>query len=196
MSLKRQRYGRPFGDFGGGKPGVKKSFKPAELRAVELLAKLGATGKHIAAFFDVHESTVEGWHRNNKPFQKAYKRGSVEADLKVAQSLYRRATGFSFIEEEYTAIEVDGVKMPLEQMALVKRTKKRLPPDVKAAIHWLRIRQREIWTVVPEMLHLHTGNVNHLHRKLQDIPVQELSGDAQKLVFEIAQKQLATTNGS
>lgn len=165
-----------------------RTFTPKDLRAVELLTKLAATQDQIANFFRVNTSTVKGWQQRYPAFRESMKRGGIEADMKVAQSLYKRAVGYSYIEEEYTAIEVNGKKIPLDQMALVKRVKKTLPPDVKAAIHWLRIRQRETWTIVPELLHRHTGNVGHLHMKLQEIPVKELSTESRALLFEITQK--------
>lgn len=176
------------------KTGPKPGFTKRDLKDVTLLAKLGASQKQIAEYFETGIDNVEYWMKKHPVFHAAVKRGSIIPDMKVANSLYKRAVGIEYIEEEYTAIEVKGKKVPLSEMALVRRTKKWLPPEVKAIIHWLRIRQREVWSVVPEMLHKHTGNISHLHRKLQDIPVQELTEDAQKFLFEIVQKQLSVDN--
>lgn len=174
------------------KTGPKREFTEEQLRQVDLLAKLGASDKQLALFFEVGIGTVEKWTATHPEFVEARKRGGLTADMKVAQSLYKRATGYSYIEEEYTAVTdpETGRKLPLNEMAFVKKIKKIVIPDTKAAIHWLRIRQRQTWSVVDEMLHRHTGKIEHLHRKLQEIPVEELSLDAQKLLFEIAQKQL------
>lgn len=175
------------------KTGPKRIFTSEDLRNIEWLAKLGATNEQFAMFFEVTSvSTIEYWMKKYPEYRNAVKKGGLEADMKVAQSLYKRAVGYSYIEEEYTAIEVDGKKMPMDQMCLVKRTKKTLPPDVKAASKWLSVRQRTQWTVVPETILRHTGNVNHLHRKLQEIPIQELTPAAQEMLFEITQKQLTT----
>lgn len=176
------------------KTGPKRIFSEQDLRAIEFLSKLGATNTQFANFFNVSVSTIEYWVKNYSEYRDAVKRGGIEADMKVVQSLYKRAIGYSYIEEEFTAIESEGVKFSLKEMQLVRRTKKVLPPDIKAIIHWLRIRQREIWSVVPEMLHRHTGKVDHLHRRLQDIPIQELSPEAQKVLFEITQKQLSASS--
>jgi hypothetical protein len=173
------------------KRGPKRIFTEQDLHAVEMLTKLGATDKQIAMFFKVTTSAVEVWNKRYPDYVEARKRGGIEADMKVVQSLYKRAIGYSYIEEEYSAIEMDGAPIPMSQMRKVKRVKKRLPPDVKAAIKWLQVRQKETWTIVPEMIHKHSGSVNHLHRKIQEIPIQELSEQTQQMVFELTQKQLA-----
>ncbi len=175
------------------KTGPVREFTDEQLRHVELLSKLGATNKQMALFFDVTEKAVEKWGQSRPEFVEARKRGGMEADMKVAQSLYKRAVGYSYIEEEYTAVTdpETGQRIPMSEMVRVKKIKKMVIPETKAAIHWLRIKQRQHWSVVDEMLHRHTGKVEHLHRKLQEIPMDELSEGAQKFAFEIAQKQLS-----
>ena len=173
------------------KTGPKRKFSDQDLWAIEHLAKLGATNIQIAQFFQVTVSTVEYWSKKYDDYRIAFKRGGLEADMLVVQGLYKRAVGYSYIEEEYTQIERDGEKVPLSEMCLVKRVKKTLAPDVKAAIKWLSVRQREQWTVVPESILNVKGNVNHLHRKIQDIPIGELTPESQKMIFEISQKQLS-----
>lgn len=168
-----------------------KSFTPKELRSIELLAKLGATTKQIAEYFRVREDTVHRWKLGHNGFIEAFDRGRLHADMKVANSLFKRAVGMTYIEEEYSAIELDGVPMPMEEMRKVKRTKRYLPPDVKAATTWLKSRQREQWLVTSEHVHKINGNVNHAHKLLQDIPVEELTEGARNMLFEITQKQLA-----
>jgi hypothetical protein len=180
---------------GTNKPGPKRSFSEEDLRAVEFLSKLGATDKQFADYFQLKSvSTVERWMNVYPEFRAARKRGGIEADMAVVQSLYKRAVGFEYIEEEYVAIEYDGKKMPLNQMRLAKRTKKYVVPDVKAQLRWLTARQRQQWAIVPEAVLRHTGDVNHLHRKIEDIPVQELTPEQQKLLFGITQKQLSVNN--
>jgi hypothetical protein len=192
----RNRFGKPEATLKRGRltKGKHKTFTRIELKAVEHLARLGATNKHMAEYFEVHTTTVEEWIRDNRFFRSAIKKGRIEADMKVVNSLYKRATGYSYIEEEYSVVEIDGEAQPLSKMAHVKRTVKTLPPDVKAAIHWLKVRQRDIWSPVEQSTILHSGHVNHLHQKLQDIPVHELTPESQKMLFEITTKQLAGSN--
>lgn len=177
-------------------PNVRRVWTKQQLHQVETLAKLGATDKQFAMFFQVAVVTVELWTRQDDNFREARKRGGIEADMKVAQSLFKRATGYSYIEEEYTQVtdQATGRKLPLSEMALVKKIKKQVVPDTKAAIQWLKVRQREAWMVTPEFIHTHTGKVEHLHKKLQEIPIEDLTPAAQELLLEIAQKQLMVSN--
>lgn len=176
------------------KTGPKREFSPETLRTVEFLTKLGATDKQIAEYFNVGVGTVEVWNRKYPDYIAARKRGGPEASMRVVESLFQRAVGMKYVEEEFTAIEINGKPVPMEKMRRVRRTTKWLPPDVKAAIHWLRIKERDTWGLAQEMLHKHSGNVNHLHRKIEDIPVHELSEQTKQMVFEVAQKTLALDN--
>lgn len=169
-------------------------FTKKELRSAEWMSKLGATQRELAEFFEVDITTLEGWVRRYPEFKAAVKAGGVIADMKVAQSLYKRAIGYEFIEEEFSAIEVNGQPVPMDKMRRVKRTKKKLPPDVKAQTQWLKVRRKDLWAVSSEMVHKHTGKVSHLHQQIQDIPVEELSEDAKTILFEIGQKQLSVMN--
>lgn len=167
-------------------------FSDEELKAVEHLCKLGATNKQIAAFFGVKEMVVEEWGRKHPNFYEARRRGTIEADMKVAQSLYKRATGYSYVETEFVAVTdpVTGRKISMDEMVMVKKTKKTLPSETKAAIFWLKSRQKGQWAHAPEMTHLHVGKIEHMHNRLQEIPVEDLSVGAQAIVFELAQKQM------
>jgi hypothetical protein len=197
-ALRRTAEGRPIGIRGKEYTerrkvvGVEHPFTEKELYDVELLAKLGATNKQIALYFKVDVTVVEFWLRNNEEFSEARKRGGMEADMKVAESLYRRAVGYSYVEKEYQAVTdpITGKKISMDQMLMVKKTRKHVSPDVKAAIHWLKMRQRDQWQATVEFNHNVKGSVQHMHRALKDIPVSELSKDAQEVVFEITRKQM------
>jgi len=167
------------------KTGPKTIFTNKQLEDVVLLTKLSATNEQIAIFFGVHVDTIRNWAKH-EDFRKARIEGGLHADMKVAASLYQRAIGFEY--EEVEAIRVKG-----SNDYITKVTKKIVHPDVKAQIHWLRIRQRETWSVVDEMRlnHNHSGKIEHIHNSLNDIPVEELTKQAQSLLFEITQKQLS-----
>jgi hypothetical protein len=167
----------------------KRVFSRAELRAVEHMARLGATNQQMAEYFQVGADTITSWKNQHPLFAKAAKRGGLMADLKVSESLYKRAVGYKYIEEEYSAIEIDGEKMPMDKMVQVKRIKKVLPPDVKAAMHWLKVRQREVWHPAAEVVNRHVGQVNHLHAQLQDMQIEQLSPEAKNVLFELIQSQ-------
>lgn len=172
------------------KTGPKRSFTYNQLHQVYMLALLGATNKHLSEFFKVDLSAVEYWLRNYPEFAEAKERGGMEADIKVAASLYKRALGFEYTEEEYERVvnKVTGEA----KMILKKSTSKYYPPSEKAINTWLRNRQPELWSdagfKIDQYIH---GNVNHRHTvEAKELPLDELSEEERDLLFEIGMKQL------
>lgn len=161
------------------KPGPKREFSEAMLAQVELLAKLGASNKQLSVFFDKDVTTIDNWIKYCPEFREARKRGGMYADLKVVESLYKRATGYDFIEEEIR--QVGGRLMKIKK-------KVHIVPDVKAITVWLTNRQRELWANTKAIEH--SGSINHIHNRLEDIPIEQLSPGAQELLFEITNQQL------
>lgn len=103
---------------------------------VEKLAKLGATDKEIADFFDVAESTINLWKETHPEFSESIKAGKIQADANVAQSLYHRAIGY-----EHEDVDIRVVDKEIVQTSLIKY----YPPDPTAAIFWLKNRQAAKW---------------------------------------------------
>jgi hypothetical protein len=110
------------------------------------LCLLGATDTHLAEFFEVAESTINKWKLDYPEFSEALKRGKVEADAKVASSLYNRALGYSHPEDKIFNANGEPLVVP---------TTKHYPPDPTAAIFWLKNRQKEVWRDKHD--HEHTG---------------------------------------
>ena len=98
---------------------------------VEKLCKLGATDKEIADFFNICEATVNNWKESEPEFLESIKRGKIEADIKVAESLYKRALGYEYKETRVS--EKDGVTVTTKQLA----------PDTAAIMAWLNNRRPE-----------------------------------------------------
>jgi len=99
-------------------------------------ALLGATNKEMAGFFDVAESTFDLWRIGHPKFSGAITRGKVLADSKVAESLYRRALGYTHIENKIFQYKGQIIRA---------ETIKHYPPDTQAAVTWLRNRQPRLW---------------------------------------------------
>lgn len=97
---------------------------------------LGATDEQLADFFEVDVSTISNWKNDQPKFLEALKKGKEAADAKVAESLYKRATGYSHPEVD--------VKMYEGEIIQTKLTK-HYPPDSTAIIYWLNNRQKEKW---------------------------------------------------
>jgi transposase len=106
------------------------------------LALLGLKDSEMAKFFQIAESTYYEWLNKFPEFSESIKNGKEDADAKVAESLYKKATGQIRVTEE-TETE-KGLYV----------TTKQLPPDTTAAIFWLKNR-RSNWKDTTK--HEHTG---------------------------------------
>lgn len=164
------------------------------LHEVYCFALLGATERELARLFDVHPKTVEYWSRHYADFREARDRGAAEADAKVAQRMYQRAIGYSYDEKEFKMVPVADEKGELigYEERLVRRTTKHVPADVKAGFKWLSNRQRDKWTEAGyiHMRHTHEGQINHLHREVEELDLDALSEQARDLLFELNMQQL------
>ena len=156
------------------------------LPEVTRICKLfGPSNKKLAEYFEVSVQTIDYWVRHYPEFKNARDRGLAFADSYVVDSLYRRANGYPYEEKEYAVFtDEDGQQIKV----LKKVTRKYMPSDVKACMFILSNRQREQW--LTRMNVHHSGRVEHAHLNIEEIPVDQLSVQAQELLFEITKKQL------
>ena len=89
------------------------------------LGLMGKTNAEIAQFLGVAERTLYNHLLKNPQVMQALKIARARADADVVASLYQRATGF-------TRTMPDG-------------SRQYFPPDVTAAIFWLKNRQSGTW---------------------------------------------------
>lgn len=97
---------------------------------------LGATDKDLADFFEVDEATINRWKLDHSKFCESIKRGKVQADAKVASSLYHRANGYSHPDVDIKIFRGKVIKTKLT---------KHYPPETVAGIFWLKNRQPDKW---------------------------------------------------
>lgn len=140
------------------------------------LALLGATDKEIAEVFGVSISELDRWKKVKEGFYEAMIRGKVEADSKVAEALFKRATGFTYEADHYSVIDGKPV---------ITKVKKYVLPDSWAAMKWLAIRQRREWSEVQRSEILQT-NVNINKFDFTGISTEEL-----RMLKQIGLKQIA-----
>jgi hypothetical protein len=105
------------------------------------LALLTLTDEEMAEFFEVTVSTLNRWKLEYPDFCASIKAGKVEADATVALSLYERATGAEWTEEQVVKIKTGKDTETVEVVTL----KKQAPPDTSAATRWLYNRQPQKW---------------------------------------------------
>lgn len=111
-------------------------FQEVFVEQAEKLAILGATDEEVALFFEVSRDTVYEWKKVHPEFSDALKKGKEIADMKVAESLFKRATGFEVTEQE--DVMYKGKKETLKKV-------RQIPPETLAAIFWLKNRRPNEW---------------------------------------------------
>lgn len=125
----------------GGRP---TDYTPKHAEQARKLCQLGATDADLADFFGVAVSTVARWKVMNPEFSDALKLGKEQADERVVNSLYHRATGYSHPEVDIRVVDGQIVKTELI---------KHYPPDTTAAIFWLKNRRKDEWRDKQEVAH-------------------------------------------
>lgn len=123
--------------FGPGKsPGQPTKYKgQATLDLVFGLALLGASEEEMIRVLDIHTDTFYEWKKHIPEFAEAIENGKERADAEVANSLYKRAKGYTYSEE------VTVFKNGKHEIETIQRT---VQPDVTAAKTWLAIRRRKV----------------------------------------------------
>lgn len=117
----------------GGRP---TKYKEEFAKQAEKICLLGATDEFLADYFDVEVSTLNNWKKAHPEFLESLKKGKADADLKVAESLFGRAVGYSHPEEKVFNNQGE---------ILTHNTVKHYAPDPTAAIFWLKNRQPKQW---------------------------------------------------
>ncbi|MBA4852054.1 hypothetical protein [Emticicia sp. BO119] len=133
---------------------------------------LGATDEDLAKFFEVAESTINNWKKNNPSFLESIKKAKEFADVEVVKSLYKRATGYNY--KEVTSIKFDKKGGSIEDVdeeildedflpdegngfTKTKVVTKEVIPDTTAQIFWLKNRQPKYWRDKQEVDHTSAG---------------------------------------
>lgn len=113
-------------------------YKPEFAKQAVKLCTLGATDANLADFFEVTPRTIHRWKISHADFAEALRRGKDVADDLVADRLFQRATGYS-----HDAVKIfmpKGKAQPVYAPYV-----EHCPPDVAAAIFWLKNRRPNEW---------------------------------------------------
>lgn len=111
-------------------------FKPEYCDQVTKLCRLGATDIDLAQFFGVTHTTLNSWKASHPEFLASLRAGKIEADMQVANSLFKRATGY--------VVEVEKVIGRGESRKVVKLNVA-VEPDTQACMFWLKNRRKDQW---------------------------------------------------
>jgi len=132
-----------------GKQGRPTEYKKEYDEQAEKLCKLGAIDTELADFFNVSEQTINTWKKKHPSFLESIKRGKEIADMEVANSLYKKATGYTTDDVKIFQYEGMPVKVPYI---------KEYQPDTTSIIFWLKNRRPDKWRDKTE----HDVNVNEI----------------------------------
>lgn len=139
------------------------------------LCLLGLRDSDLAVALGVDITTLELWKQTKEELAEAINQGRIIADSHVAQSLYKKAIGYSHPD---THIAVAFNRQTQQTEIIQTEIVKHYPPDSWAAFKWLSIRQREHWMDVQKVEHHIHGQVTHtLSESLtqhEDISEEEL----------------------
>ncbi len=122
--------------------GRPRSYKPEFALLALKAGRLGSTNDALARFFDISLNTLNEWMVEHAEFNDAIKEGRSWADAHVADSLFRRATGYSHPAVKFmTVSDGQGAGSHIEKIDYIEH----YPPDTVACIFWLKNRQPELW---------------------------------------------------
>lgn len=111
-------------------------YAPEMIPDIRRYADAGATDREIADLLQISERTFYRWKHKHPEIGAVLTLGKAAADARVEQSLYRRATGYSYDAVKFHVVEGSVVETPYEE---------HVPPDTTAAIFWLKNRKPADW---------------------------------------------------
>lgn len=121
------------------------------------LCLLGYIDEELADFFGVGKQTLNTWKKVHPEFMDSITRGKDVADAEIAESLFKRAKGYS-----HRAVKIfndEGKPLKVEYV-------EHYPPDTAAASLWLRNRQPNRWRDKQDIEH---GGVVTTIRKIERV---------------------------
>jgi hypothetical protein len=150
---------------------AKKVGRPTDYREefaeqARILSEQGATFYDLAEAFNVTTVTIWRWRNTVPEFCNAIKTVRAEADDRVVNALYERAVGYSYKTKKVFQFQGAIVEAPVIE---------HVPPDVTAAIFWLKNRDPARWRDVKAL----DVNVNERRQKHIDA-INAMEAEAQR----------------
>lgn len=141
---------------GRGRPS---DYKPeyAEKAREYCVLNTGATNEDLAAYFGKNPDTIYSWKNKHPEFAEALRAGKTGADVTVANRLFDRAVGATWVEQQafkLKEIEYDpstGRKVREYERVEVVNVVRAAPPDTPAIGLWLKNRRPDLWRDKPEV---------------------------------------------
>lgn len=147
----------PGHSYGPLKPGdtIGSKYDPSYAEQAEKLARMGATGHEIADFFNVSPSTFYMWRNTHEAFADAVKVGWSRTMERATRSLYERAVGYDFVEEQAIKIKVGKDEERVE----IVEVRRHQPADMMANMYVHNNRDPDNWKHVRTLQV--SGSIDH-----------------------------------
>ena len=134
-------------------------YDPEICQDVQAFCERGATDEEIAEFIGVSTRTLYRWKARHSEFCQAIQTGKIIADERVERSLYQMATGTYVKEQQAHKVKTvtydDGKRSAETEEIKLVEVERYMPPEVPAAIFWLKNRRKEQWRDRQDHEHLH-----------------------------------------
>lgn len=131
----------------------------------------GATIEEIATAFNLSESSIYKYKKEKTEFSKVFVRGRAKVVIDIKAALLKKALGYEYEEEKKIGRkDKDG-----ENIILIEKTKKHIPPSETAAAMLLRNYDKE-W--------LDRDNVS-TDMKRQELELKKAIADANNFDLDI-----------
>lgn len=128
-------------------------------RLVYKLSLLGATNEEIADALEIDPDTLYRWQKKHPNFYESIKKGKIQADAEIAESLFNRAKGYDYKEFKIESLgadepedeeiellkEYDNEVVDRLKVSKIVTTTRHVPADTAAAFIWLKNRQPQKW---------------------------------------------------
>ena len=111
-------------------------------------AREGLTDEQISKNVGISRSTLSEWKKKYKDISDTLKKVKEIVDYEVENALLKRAKGY-----KYTETTQECVLNPISskyEMRITKIIEKEVPPDVGAAMAWLKNRKPDQWRDKPK----------------------------------------------
>lgn len=140
------------------------------------LCLLGATDVEIADFFGVTERTINNWKIDFPNFFQSMKRGKIIADADIAESLHKRAIGYSCPD-----VHISNYQGEITITDITKH----YPPETAAMKLWLLNRRPKDWKAnveSPVEINLNVFPAKEVLDGIYEKALEEAANRDQKLI--------------
>lgn len=127
---------------------VERWLTPDGLTLLAGWAREGLTDEQISNKMEISRSTLNEYKKKYSDISDTLKKGKEIVDYEVENALLKRAKGYKY--QETTKEQFLNPETLQYELRITKIVEKEVPPDVGAAMAWLKNRQPDKWRDKPQ----------------------------------------------